>query len=325
MSDLPLIVLVGAGNLGSRHLQALSRVQHSLSVTVIDPSEESLDIAKERWIQMACDTHSVRFTSELPRENDIYLAIIATNADVRLSVISELLSKNGVKNLILEKLLFTSEKDFKRFETIIEESRCSVFVNCAMRTMPFYYAMKEELGPPPYQYSVVGSQYGMVTNAIHYLDHLVYLSGSNVFTVDTSALMPDPIASKRSGFLELNGTMRILFSDGSVAAFTCFADGNLPLRVEISSSSYAAVCFETDRMATICNEKTGWSWTSTDLAIPYQSEMTSQIVTDLLLHNRCNLVTYEESMKTHLQLLNPLRAFLESNGVTDHEHDYPFT
>ena len=43
------VLVIGAGQLGSRHLQALKLVQNDLSISVVDPFQASLDVAKERF------------------------------------------------------------------------------------------------------------------------------------------------------------------------------------------------------------------------------------------------------------------------------------
>lgn len=42
------IIIIGAGQLGSRHLQGVLKSTYALNVTVVDPSEESLNTARER-------------------------------------------------------------------------------------------------------------------------------------------------------------------------------------------------------------------------------------------------------------------------------------
>ena len=51
MNDDTKLLLVGAGQLGSRYLQGLAHVDTPLSITVVDPSLESLGVAKSRYRQ----------------------------------------------------------------------------------------------------------------------------------------------------------------------------------------------------------------------------------------------------------------------------------
>jgi predicted dehydrogenase len=49
------IVIIGAGQLGSRHLQALRLIDEPIRIQVVDPSHESLKVAEERFNQVKKD------------------------------------------------------------------------------------------------------------------------------------------------------------------------------------------------------------------------------------------------------------------------------
>ena len=60
------IAIVGAGNIGSRHLQALAKVNYNLAITVIDPSNEALKLANERYNEVSNNPCiNVRFENNL--------------------------------------------------------------------------------------------------------------------------------------------------------------------------------------------------------------------------------------------------------------------
>lgn len=42
------IAIIGAGQLGSRHLQALAQVNADVILHIVDPSEQSLEVSKQR-------------------------------------------------------------------------------------------------------------------------------------------------------------------------------------------------------------------------------------------------------------------------------------
>ena len=93
-------LIIGAGQLGSRHLQGLLKFEKEQLVYVLDPSENSLNISKER-AQEVENKHNVIYRNdwgELPTEFD--LVIVATGANVRSKVVSKLLTDFKVENLI---------------------------------------------------------------------------------------------------------------------------------------------------------------------------------------------------------------------------------
>ena len=107
------IILIGAGQLGSRHLQALALLQKPYSIYVVDPVEESLERAEKLYHEVPPESqHSLHFVARLEEISVrlIEYAIIATNSNVRFTVLSQLTSRFEIKNLLFEKILFQELK-----------------------------------------------------------------------------------------------------------------------------------------------------------------------------------------------------------------------
>ena len=60
------IALIGCGQLGSRHLQALAFVKHKVKIQVVDSSSDSLKIAEIRFKEV-----SQNFEGHISFHNDI--------------------------------------------------------------------------------------------------------------------------------------------------------------------------------------------------------------------------------------------------------------
>lgn len=322
---LKKIFIVGAGQLGSRHLQSLKAVKIPLDITVVDPSNASLRTAQERYGSIAGENHRVIYVKEIPALiYDIDIAIIPSTADVRRQIIEKLLKSGKVKYMVMEKLLFTRKDDYFRVQELLYSQGVRAWVNCSMRTMPFYAGLQPLFKGTPFIYTVKGSSYGLITNSIHYIDHIAYLSGESNYELDSGLLEYPPIASKRPGFLELNGTLAVNFANGCRGIFTCFSEGTLPVMVEIVSPGVRVISKEWEGKALISKKSDNWEWTKTDSTVLYQSQMTAGVVTDVLTKGTCNLVGYDESMKEHLILLEGLLHFL--NGKSNPKKElYPFT
>ena len=52
------VLIVGAGQLGSRYLQSLKKVKSSLNIYVVDINQNSLNIAKDRWDEIEQYRHA---------------------------------------------------------------------------------------------------------------------------------------------------------------------------------------------------------------------------------------------------------------------------
>ncbi|QOD82913.1 MULTISPECIES: oxidoreductase [Chromobacterium] len=318
------IKVVGAGQLGSRHLQALKSVKFPLDIQVIDPSETSLKVAKERYEAVPSEIeHRIAFSTSLADRDTTDVAIVATNSDVRRQALDELFAASKTRFMILEKLLFNNRQDYSHAENLFSKTGVKAWVNCPMRVMPVYEQLRQELSPGPLLYRVTGSQFGLVTNAIHYIDHVVHLSNCTDFVLDTSDLDVKPIPSKRAGFLELNGTLVARFADGSRCEMTCYPTGSAPVMVEIFTENQRYLVRESEGKLWHSDIHSNWEWAERTANIPYQSQITTTVIESLLSSGDCGLTTYIGSAKTHLRLLDPLLELIRTHRPNS--CGYPFT
>ncbi len=322
--DMSVIYVVGAGQLGSRHLQALKGVKYSLDIRVIDPSELSLQIAKERYESVPNgQQHQVSFSTSFDRADAVDVAIVATNSDVRSKALGSLFDASNTKLLVLEKLLFNQRADYAEIERKLADTGAKAWVNCPMRVMPIYEQIRASITKTPISYRVTGSQFGLVTNAIHYIDHVAHLCGCTEFELDTSGLDRNPIPSKRPGFLELNGTLVARFADGSRCEINCYPTGTAPVVVEIFNEKNRYVVRESEGKLWHSGESTNWTWLEQAAPIPYQSQITTEVIESLLSTGDCGLTPYATSSRIHLQLLDPLLELVRSHSAE--ATGYPFT
>lgn len=320
------ICIIGSGNIGSRHLQALANIKQPLFIQIIDPSENSLKETKIKYEQVQIhNKHQLKFLSDIKDVSDrIDIAIIATTADIRKTVTEQLLNLSKVKYIIFEKLLFQRHQDYKNMKNLLAAKGCKAWVNCNMRTTPVYAKLKEHFKEGPLTYIVNASNQGLATNSIHYIDHMAYLTDCYDFTLDTTCLNPVPVESKRKGFLELTGTLNVYFKNGSSGSFTNYPGGNVPFTIEILSKQYRCLIRVGENKSFICSSDTNWRWSLKKTPILYQSQMTNQVVSNLLKNGSCKLTPFAVSAKMHLAILEPLLKFLNASSKKKFEV-YPFT
>lgn len=319
------ILLIGAGNIGSRHLQGLAKVDFPLNIEVLDPNLDSLKLAEERFKQIPAHTnHKIVFSQDLSGvSGKIDLAIIATSSNIRRAVTQELLKKTQVKNIIFEKLLFQKKSDYTFISKLLKDEKIKAWVNCSMRVTPFYRGLKSLFSGKRIVYLLTGTKFGIATQAIHFIDHMAYLNDSYDFIVDTSALEKKIIPSKRKGFLELTGSLRISFKNGSQGLFSDFQTGDAPILAQIISDDAVAIANETTRETWI-SKSPDWNMRASEESLLFQSDMTNKVTEEILTKGNCGLPSFEESKKVHLKLLDSLLEFLNSNSRKKYDY-YPFT
>ena len=322
------ICIIGAGQLGSRHLQALKNVSKVLRVYVVDPFEQSLKVAKERYdVIEKVDTNEVSYhtsLSEIDSNTTFDIAIVATKSNVRKAPTVELVKNFNVDVIVFEKLLFQDKEDYSEILTLLKEHNIKAYVNCCMRMMSFYNEIKSDFQNTKFNYNVSGSQYGLVTNLIHYIDHMSYLNNSTDYVGDSKFLDTEIIESKRKGFYELTGTYQVRFQNGTQGTFTCYPEGDSPAVIQIFNDKIHIISKETEGKVWISKSENNWNWEEIDFNIPYQSQLTTILVDEILKGEECSLPFYEESMKIHLPLLDSLLDFVNSVSE-DKFNKYPFT
>lgn len=320
--------LIGAGQIGSRHLQALKKVNLPLNITVTDLSKESLLTAQKRYqeINIPKEIHTINFVQHIPKNEKIDLAIIATTSKVRAEVTGNLLKKNQVRFMILEKLLFDKKKDYQTVEKLFLKNKVRAWVNCPLRLRPTYQRIKKQFMDKNISFRLTGSQLSLATNGIHYIDVLSYLTGKNDFSINTNFLDKKIKLSKRKGFLELNGTLYANFDNGTKCELTSYPSGNAPSFIELfnQEARYMFLDQKTDSQAWVSTAKNGWGWKKVSFHTPLISETTTVAVENILRSGTCGLTPYHESVKIHLAFLEPLKKFLNQNSKKKYDH-YPFT
>ena len=298
------VVVIGVGQLGSRHLQGIKKSRLKLEIWAIDSDKHSLEIAKERFEQVLQvvdkKIHYADSLDVLPGELDI--VIVATSSKPRAAIINNLLCSRQVKFMILEKFLFTKLSDYDQVERLLVQTNTLVFVNTPRRLWSGYQEIKGKLNSDsPIHLVYQGSKWGLCCNSIHFFDLFQYLTGSDNFAVDVSELLPSIQQSKRVGYIELNGTILITTERGDVLTLTCHNDAPSLMVLEQDNLS---IVIDEGKNEYLINGK------AYNLGVQYQSDLTGVVVDDLLTIGRCDLPTYELSANLHKLFLTQILSFV---------------
>jgi hypothetical protein len=297
------IAIIGAGQLGSRHLQGVVKSSKQFRILIVDPSENSLAVAEQRFKEVSNSTDSRvsyhQSINDLP--NAIDIGIIATTANVRREIIESLLDKCLIKYLILEKVVFQKSVDFKPIQNLLLEKNVKTWVNCTRRSFLFYKKLKKELGTDKLSIKVEGNNWGLACNSIHMIDLLAFLSEQNNFIFDTDGLENILIDSKRNGFKELKGMLKIRTSRGDTLVLNDSDENDEDLRISISNGT---VQIKIHDWQGILIKHTSENKSSREkFSVPFQSEQTGIIVDQILATGESDLTPYEECMQYHVPML----------------------
>ena len=314
------ILLIGAGEIGSRHLQALMLLGEECNITVIDPSQKSLDTAKQRALQVnSSEENNVFYTQSLSaiKVKEFDCTIIATSAAHRYAVLESLIEIAKTRHIIFEKILFQELDKYSKTSELLEINEIKGWVNCPMRIFPLYENFKNNYikGNKIVHISVHGGENnGLACNSIHYIDLMNFLNNEYLEEVDTNLLDGSYIPSKRSGNIEFTGKIKYIFSKGSTLTYeskrakvldnlVLIKHGNITLKIN-ENKNIAEIYMDEKFLERIEN------------AMPYQSNLTNIIVNNLINFEECNLSEFSLSSKLHVKLIESLLNFFNKINNT---------
>ena len=307
------ILIVGCGEIGSRHLQAIAGVDAVGEIEVVDPLPERLALGQERLAEIGVTRPRAQvrwLTSLKDASRGGRLCVVATQAAGRRQVVEEVVERLEYPAFLLEKLVTQSVDDYEALLKFCERRGASAWVNCKTRAYPFHRAARLRFDPAvPIQFNVMGGNHGLANNGIHSVDLFVYYDRCRALTDTGTAIEPILHPSKRGADLfDLSGTLSATSDKGSVLTIT-FAAGHLaPPCYLVSSDNYRFALDQWSRWAWEADAGTGWQWRPVpfegDLAI---STMSKSFVADILTRSETELPTLQGCYPAHAYLLSTLQ------------------
>ena len=301
MKPIVNILIIGTGQLGSRHLQGLAVCSTIIEIWCFDPSLDSLKTAKERWKEVEGSPtkhkiHWIQNFSELPKKID--LAIVVTTADVRLQVVQAISQYSTIRYLVLEKVLVQSSNQLDDLQQVILDVE-GAWVNTSRRMITWHQKLYDIIADSSAIKVYVGNNdWGLACNSIHFLDLVSWWSDEKLVSIDTSCLDMTWYESKRPGFFEITGILKAKYSCGSELILESRTNGE-GLLIHVENLEGEWIIDEKNGIATGPKVKTILG------RIENQSEMTARLVESILKSGQCELPSFEESVQIH-------RIFLQS-------------
>lgn len=310
------IIIVGAGQLGSRHLQGIlsSSPLEQRCITVVDISESSLKLCEERANEIDYDKQltSISYNRELPQNKDFDIAIMSTSASVRASLTKALLEKNAVQCIIFEKVLFQSINEYDEVSALLKSKGIDAYVNCPRRYYDHYreLAGKVNKSMSPLNMKVVGNNWGLACNGIHFLDLFSYLCESNIIQVE-SDLSQEIIESKRSGYKEVMGSLSFTSKNGDKLVLECTDDATPSLQ---ASYLFDSEVINVDELSCCIYEHDNRIAVYEPI---FQSHLTGAYIKEFEQTGKLSLTNFEESNSLHKLFINVLLEHFVKNGLAN--------
>lgn len=315
------VLIVGAGQLGSRHLQSLACLGKQSEIYVVDPSQESLEVAKSRYGQVSngeSPANNIYQTGYENIPNDIDVCIVATGAAHRLMVVKEITERFRIRFLVLEKVLFQNTEELHHAQHLLNDSQIPTWVNCPRRMFSVYQTLKERVnGSRKLKLEVEGAGWGMACNSIHFIDLWAFLSKQNGYTINLAMLENEIFPSKRLGYSEVYGSISGGVNE-SAFNLTCKQLQDkapaVPLILTIETDEFLIKVNETEQVMEVLDLNGNQQGLPVTFDIKFQSELSSEVVEALLKNGECDLTPFNESAQLHSPFLDAMLEFFNQHS-----------
>lgn len=309
-------LIVGVGELGSRHAQSLATLAELEELILVDPNPSSLERATERVASTGYKGRVSTFTRLQHAVGQIELAVVSTSSKQRLGSLESVIEYSKPSHVLLEKLLTPSGTQLSELESTIANSYSKFWVNCPMPFFDHYRYIEEALSQTgdrrQLSYMVTGGNYGLVTNLIHYLDHFSKLSGSSLIDLRLRDGYQE-IQSKRAGYSEIIGCFFGETEKGD--KFSVEFDPNKNGKSLIIEISNGESVFRIDEMGLVLHEgKLNGPQSQSPITTPRQSELTHKSM-ELILNGTSPMwANVDKSIELHSWIFSALQGSMSRSN-----------
>ena len=314
------IILVGCGNIGSRHLQAIAKLSCGIQVNIVEPNANAQTLAKSRLNEITYDITNHEFfwhksISELKDVGD--LVIVTTHAVGRVDLMLDLINKGNTRFLI-EKLVCQSVNEYKILLEKMEKHDAKGWVNTNYRYFEGYKKIKKLLeGQEIINLSVfTHSKNGLATNSIHFIDLFAWLAEDKKIKLDGKFLSDKLVQNKRGeSFAEFSGTITGATKNGSFVSMSFLPDLDESVIVNISAGNGIHLIVDETNGEVLSYGDIGNS--NLEFKFEFVSSTTTSAVNDIFAQDDCLLPSLTELFDIHSEIF---RIFTEHLNKSSDEN-----
>ena len=305
------ILVIGCGNIGSRHIQALSKLPFDTHIEIVDPDLNSHKIAQSRLNEINYNKQKHEFLwhvsiSELKQKHND-LVIVATTALNRLPILKKLLPNNS--KFLIEKMVCQSVKEYDELLDLMKKFNAKGWVNTPLRYFESWNKIKDKIDTSkPLYVSIIASNISALgTNAIHYLDLFSWFTNNYKINLNGEFLINKLFLNKRgNNLIEFAGTLIGKNSDSSSISLTFLPDTKIPTTVNIVNDDNHIFVNETEQKSFNFAKNQ-----ELEFKFEHVSSTTNKIVSDIILKDSCTLTTVENSYFLHREIINTFNKHIK--------------
>lgn len=305
------ILLVGCGIIGSRHLQAIAKLEEKTEIDVVEPKDDAIKQGKNFLKEVSSTVeHNYHWYGNLNEVTEISdLAIIATRATGRINLINQLLEK-GHSRFFIEKMVCQSKNEYEEILSNMNKHKAKGWVDTGRRYFSSYQKLKKIFEDDKIiNMSVFAGYAGLGRDAIHFIDLFSWFCKNSQIKLDGKNLLNDIYSSPRGDdFVEFAGTITGSCND-SFLSLTFVPDCDCPILVNIFGKNHNYIIDESH--GRIFNPRKDDD-DFLEFKTEYSSDLTKKIILDIFHNDCCNLPTVLEISYAHNELFRIFNTHLKN-------------
>ena len=311
------ILLVGCGNIGSRHLQALVKIPYETEIDIIEPNIDAQNLAKNRLneSQFEESLFRIKWNTSIDHSRNYDLVILATPSKNRFELIKTLIN-DGNRRFLVEKMVCQSKQEYEFILSLINSTNSKAWINASRRYYDSYQKIKNQLEhDSQISIHVNTGNMGLGSNAIHFLDLFSWFTENDNFTLNGDFLDNEIQENKRGiEYKEFSGMIVGKSPKNSTITLNFSQKKDLPLYVSFFQNDKSFIIDETNEIIFDHNSEE-----RLEFKIEFQSTLTTKIVKDIFEHDESLLPTLKELKIAHYELFRIFNSHIKKMTNTEVE------
>ena len=310
------IIIIGTGNLGKRHIQAIANLEINYELICHDISEESLSsvdgFIEENNLKLKNIKKETNLKNTLQEIDKETIVIIASTAKGRKELLEETIKKRPFA-IITEKPVCQNDKNYLSVLELNKEYQVPIYVNFSRHTFPDYQKILNELKDEEISsFTAYFPNVGMGCNGAHILDLAIWLLHAKDYEI-LSSKVNSTYESKRKTFSDFSGNLR--FKLNNINCLLEMDDPHSISTIEVASKTKVIKIMEgLGKKVTIKNN--GEVEVQNFEIVPC-SKMTDKIILDLINNKKPSLPNIEEAYLPHKILFEFMKKHeIENLNIT---------
>ncbi len=312
------ISIIGVGKIGIRHLESLLKINSKLNIYLFDKNLNLKKLNQYINLKKIKSFHKIYLYKDLFKTSIHFdILIISTNSDVRYEVFNKFIKLNKVKNIIFEKIVFQNNFLYKKAISTLNKNKTKAYVNLPRRVYPVYNYVKKNLSKNlPLNFTYSSSNWNLASNSIHFIDLFCYLENSYFIKAD-SDLEKSIVTSKRKNFLEFKGSLKFESNTKGSLFLSDINNNHKYINcITIKQKNKLFLVFESENKCIFIKKNNKISVKHFDFNTPFQSQLTKNIVINLLNKKKISLPTLKLLKKNHDMMINIFKNHLKEIKYT---------